>query len=181
MTYYIIGILALLIIGAGVYSYNKLVGYRELVDNAFSQIAVQVESRWDQVSSLIKAAKSYEKYESETLENITKARAYITKNSSVDAIEQDSLEFEGTLARLIALAENYPDLKASGPYRDAMAAIGTSEDKIRYARMIYNDSVTKLNRAIKVFPTVLYAGLLGFRERDYFQGSPDKEEMPSWD
>ncbi len=180
----ILGIFILMIIvilAWGVSTYNSLVGTREMVDNAKAQIATQVESRWDAVKSLIEATKQYSKHEAEVLESVTASRASIGNDSSIKQIENSESEFNSVLGRLIAVAENYPDLKASNVYESTMASINKFEDYVRNARMIYNDMVTKFNRKIKMFPVSILAGMFNFTERDYFEGTQTKKDMPSWE
>lgn len=179
---FIIAIILLVVVVFWVISiYNSLVTLRERVDNAKAQIATQIESRWDAVKSLIEATKQYSKHEAEVLESVTEKRASLGKNSSVEQIENAEREFNGVLGRLIAVSESYPDLKASGVYQSTMASINKFEDNVRNARMIYNDVVTRFNRKIKMFPSSIIAGMFKFEERDYFQGSETKQDMPSWE
>lgn len=180
MQYVILAAIAA-IIGAWVVStYNRLVTVRERVANAKAQIATQIESRWDALKSLIDATKQYSKHEAEVLEGVTEKRASIGKNSSVEEIENADREFNSVLGRLIAVSENYPDLKASQVYQSTMTSINKFEDNVRNARMIYNDVVTKLNRTIKMFPSNIIAGIFKFEEEEYFQGSESKQDMPNW-
>lgn len=179
---FIILIVVLVAVGFWVMSsYNSLITLRERVDNAKAQIATQIESRWDALKSLIEATKQYSKHEAEVLESVTEKRASIGKNSSVSQIENSEQEFNNVLGRLIAVSESYPDLKASGVYQTTMASVNKYEDNVRNSRMIYNDIVTRFNRAIKMFPGSIIAGIFKFTERDYFQGTETKQEMPSWE
>lgn len=179
----IIIILAIVaIIGFWVMSvYNSLVTLRERVDNAKAQIATQIESRWDALKNLIDATKQYSKHEGEILEKVTESRSNIGRNSSVEEIENAEREFSGALGRLIAVSENYPDLKASQVYQTTMESVNKFEDNVRNSRMIYNDVVTRFNRKTKMFPSSIVAGMFNFEEREYFQGSESKQDMPSWE
>ncbi len=181
MTLIIILVLVVVIGFWVVSTYNRLITVRERVDNAKAQIATQIESRWDAIKSLIEATKQYSKHEAEVLQGVTEKRASIGKNSSVGQLENAEKEFNGVLGRLIAVSENYPDLKASGVYQTTMASINKFEDNVRNARMIYNDVVTKFNRAIKVFPASILAGIFKFEEREYFAGTEAKQDMPGWE
>ena len=177
-------IIIVIIVALGLWvmsTYNSLITLRERVDNAKAQIATQIESRWDAIKSLIDATKQYSKHEADVLESVTAKRASIGQNSSVAQLEQSEQEFNGVLGRLIAVSENYPDLKASGVYQTTMAAINKQEDNVRNSRMIYNDVVTRFNRAIKLFPGSIIAGIFKFLPGDYFQGTETKQEMPSWE
>lgn len=176
--------LVILVVGIGFWvmsTYNRLVTVNERVDNAKAQIATQIESRWDAIKSLIEATKQYSKHEAEVLEGVTEKRASIGKNSSIEQMESAEREFNGVLGRLIAVSEAYPDLKASNVYQSTMASINKFEDNVRNARMIYNDVVTRFNRAIKVFPSNILAGMFNFKERDYFEGTESKQDMPGWE
>lgn len=174
-------IVLLIVLVAWVVSiYNSLVTTRERVDNAKAQIATQIESRWDSVKSLIDATKQYSKHEAETLENVTQQRASIGQNSSIKDMENSEAALNGVIGRLIAVSENYPDLKASKVYENTMTSINKFEDHVRNARMIYNDTVTKYNRKIKMFPSSIIAGMFNFESRTYFEGTETKQDMPSW-
>lgn len=165
----------------GVGIYNSLVTLRERVDNAKAQIATQIESRWDAIKSLIEATKQYSNHEAEVLESVTEKRASIGRSSSVSEMENAEREFNNVLGRLIAVSENYPDLKASGVYQSTMTSINKFEENVRNARMIYNDVVTRYNRKTKVFPSSIVAGMFNFEQREYFEGTETKQEMPSWE
>lgn len=161
-------------------TYNRLVGVREKVANAKGQIAAQIESRWDALTNLIDATKSYTTHEAETLKEVVNARARVTEGSSVGEMEADNETFHSALGRLIAIGEAYPDLKASTIYRETMASVNTYENNVRHARMIYNDTVTNLNRSVQVFPANLIAGTFGFHKEEYFRETEEKREMPKW-
>ncbi len=179
---FIIGLIILLVIVLAwvVSIYNSLVTLRERVDNAKAQIATQIESRWDAIKSLIEATKQYSTHEAEVLEKVTESRASIGRGSSIKDIEEDQSQLESMVARLIAVSEAYPDLKASAVYKDTMASINKFEDNVRNSRMIYNDIVTRYNRKLKVFPSSIVAGVFNFQAREYFQGTETKQDMPSW-
>ena len=180
---FLIGIIVLLVVLAvwAVGVYNSLVTLRERVDNAKAQIVTQIESRWDAIKSLIEATKQYSSHEAEVLESVTASRASIGRGSSVADIEKDQGQLDSVLGRLIAVSEAYPDLKASTVYQDTMASINKYEDNVRNSRMIYNDTVTRYNRMLKVFPSSIIAGMFNFAAREYFEGSEAKKDMPSWE
>lgn len=176
----VLGIVAVLAIWV-IKSYNGLVGLRELVRNAMGQIAANVESRWDALKSLIDATKKYSAHEAETLEKIVKARSGINSGSTATEVEKDQDMFTQAMSRLAVVVEAYPDLKANELYLNTMDKIHIYEQDVKNARMVYNDTVTRFNRALLVFPTVLIGRLLGFTEFDYFKNSESKAEMPSWE
>ena len=165
----------------GVITYNKFISLGERVTNGKAQIATQIESRWDAVTSLINATKRYSQHEVETLESIVEKRVNISENSSVDELEKGDTQLNNVVGRLIAISENYPDLKASDVYQNTMNSINEYENNVRHSRMIYNDVVTRFNRLLKMFPSNLIASIFNFKTREYFQATQSKEEMPAWD
>jgi LemA protein len=172
----VLALIALWVIKA----YNDLIKSREFVRNAMSQISAQIESRWDALKSMIEGTKQYAEYEAKTLENITEKRTSLNSQSTVSEVEQDDSLFDQALGRIFAVAENYPDLKASNLYRDTISNIDKYEQQVRQSRMIYNDSVTKYNRLIQSVPTNIIAGIFNFNSERYFEGTAEKTEMPSW-
>lgn len=177
----VVGIIIVLIILWVISTYNSLVSLRERVSNATAQIATQIESRWDAVKSLIDATKQYAKYEGETLEKITENRSSIGRNSSVSEMEADQEQFNNVLGRLIAVSENYPDLKASNVYQTTMKSINDYENNVRNSRMIFNDVVTRLNRKIQMFPSNIVASIFAFKTQAYFESTENKRDMPTWE
>ncbi|MDD7305474.1 MAG: LemA family protein [Peptoniphilaceae bacterium] len=170
-------IVAILVIFA-IATYNSLVRNEEMVANSMAQIAAQVESRWDALRNLMDATKHYSNFELEAFEKITQNRSAINKKSSPSDVEEDDQAFAGAMRSFYAVAENYPDLKSSELYKDTMASINKYEDNVRHSRMIYNDTVTKFNRSIKTFPQNLFAGMLGFSEKEYFANDQTKVDAP---
>lgn len=162
-------------------AYNKFINLRERVYNSRAQIATQLESRWDALKSLIQATKQYAKHEAEVLENVTASRSAIGQNSSVNELEENATKFNNVLGRLIAVAESYPDLKASGVYQSAMNSVNEYENKVRQSRMIYNDTVTMYNRRTKTFPSNIIAGMFNFTPEAYFEVTESKTDMPTWE
>jgi|SRR5690625_3449858 len=160
--------------------YNRFITLSERVSNAKAQIATQIESRWDAVKNLISATKEYAKHESELLENITEKRTSLGQESSMDEIEENDEQLNNVVGRLIAISENYPDLKASEVYQQTMESVNKFEDHVRHARMIYNDIVTRFNRQLKQFPTNIIGKVFNFTEKEYFERTESKAEMPSW-
>ena len=162
-------------------SYNNLIRLREMVKNAMGQIAANVESRWDALKSLIDANKKYSAQEAETLEKVVQARGGVNSSSSVKDIEADDNMFTQALSRLAVVVESYPELKANTLYLNTMDKIDSYEQDVKNSRMIYNDTVTRFNRAMLVFPVVLVSRMLGFSEYEYFQHTESKSNPPSWD
>lgn len=151
----------------------------ENINNAMSQIGVQLSSRWDALSALLELTKDYSEHEYKTLSETTMARRPINaKSSPAEAAEQDNLLIDA-MSRVMAVAEQYPALKADQGYTKTMDHFNQYEGMVRQSRLIYNDSVTKLNRSIRMFPTSLIAGMMGFAKRDYLEENQTKEDTPS--
>lgn len=161
-------------------SQRKLVVLDENINNAMSQIGVQLSSRFDALTALLDLTKGYAAHEAETLENTIKARRrVITASSSAsDVMDQENIITEA-LGKISMVAERYPDLKANTNYIKTMDSVNSYESAVRTSRLIYNDSVTKLNRTLRMFPTSLIGGLLGFAQRDYLETDSNKADMPS--
>lgn len=179
MIYIILGIVAIILISV-IAMYNNLVRLRENILNSKGQIATQVQSRWDALTSLIKGTEIYQDYEKDALMDIVNSRNSFMKNSSIEEIEKDDKIFKSAMGRLLAVVENYPELKASNLFEKTMDSINEYENKVRHSRMIYNDTVTKYNRSIMVFPNSLIASSMGFKKEEYFENEAEKSEMPSW-
>lgn len=162
-------------------TYNQFISLGERVANGKAQIAAQIESRWDAITNLIAATKQYASYEAETLENIINKRVRVTENSELEQLENEEEKFNQMFSRLLAISENYPDLKASEVYKQTMASVEKFENNVRHARMMYNDIVTRFNRLVRMFPSNIIAMIFKFNVKSYFQQTETKEAMPSWD
>ena len=159
---------------------RKLVILDENISNAMSQIGVQLSSRFDALTALLDLTKGYAKYESETLiETIKSRRSVITAKSTPDDVLTQEGIISEALGRIAMVTEQYPELKANQTYIKTMNAVETFENMVRTSRLVYNDSVTKLNREIRMFPTSIIAGMLGFKQREYLVEQADKVNMPS--
>ena len=158
---------------------RQLVSKEELCKNALSQIGVQQASRWDALTALADMTKSYSEYEYKTLRDVIAQRRPINSSSTVaDANAQEGL-LTNALSRIIAIGEQYPELKASETYVKTMDSINLYENQVRTSRMVFNDSVTNFNRLVRQFPNSLIAGMLGFSVKDYLVENQGKEQMPS--
>lgn len=176
----IIALLVVLLAGWVMSTQRRLVVMDENINNTMSQIGVQLSSRFDALTALLDLAKGYAAHESQTLiETIKSRRSVITaKSTPQDVLQQEGVISEA-LGRISMVAERYPELKADKGYAKCMDAVDSYEKMVRTSRLIYNDSVTKLNREIRMFPVSLIAGMLGFRQRDYLEAREDKADMPS--
>ena len=176
----VIAVLALLVLWViGVQ--NKLVKSDELCKNALKQINVQQISRYDALQALIKLTREYASYEADTLEKIIAQRKMVSSpNPSVEDINANEAALKDIGARLIAVAEQYPDLKANENYKQTMASIEKYEENVRLSRMTFNDTVTKYNNQVRMFPGSLVAGILGFPQREYLADEPAKKDYPAF-
>ncbi|MCA9343854.1 MAG: LemA family protein [Candidatus Nomurabacteria bacterium] len=149
--------------------YNGLVRSKVRVDEAWSDITVQLKRRTDLIPNLVETVKGYAKHEKSVFEEVTKARTAIMDAKGVkDTAHADNM-FEGALKSLFAVAEAYPDLKANENYKQLQEELVDTEDKIQASRRFYNGAVRDLNTKIQVFPTNIFAGMLGFSAREFFE------------
>ncbi len=168
MLWILVAVVAVLII-ALIAIYNTLVKNKIRVDEAWSDITVQLKRRADLIPNLVESVKGYAKHESEVFQNVTEARAALLGANGVKETEKAENMFEGALKSLFAVAEAYPELKADQNFRDLQTELVDTEDKIQASRRFYNGAVRDLNVAIRTFPTVLFARMLGFSEREFFE------------
>jgi LemA protein len=158
--------------------YNSLVKRRNQVDNAWSQIDVQLKRRHDLIPNLVETVKGYAAHERGTFEAVTQARANaINAQSPVEQAQGENV-LSGALKSLFAVAEAYPDLKANQNFLNLQEELTSSEDRVAYARQFYNDSVLSYNTQIQKFPTVFLAGMFHFEKREFFDAAPEDTETP---
>ena len=168
-------IIALAIIGilivALVVIYNQLVRLRNQMKNAWAQIDVQLKRRYDLIPNLVETVKGYVKHERETMEAVTKARNLAQQVSGAGAAVRGKAEGElsAALARLLAVAEAYPDLKANQNFLALQEELSSTENKISFSRQFYNDSVLGLNNQVQMFPSNIVASMTGFKNGEFFE------------
>lgn len=150
-------------------TYNSLVTLKVRVDEAWSDITVQLKRRLDLIPNLVETVKGYTKHESDVFENVTKARAEVLGAKGVKETAAAENQFEGALKSIFAVAEAYPDLKASQNFQELQQELVDTEDKIQASRRFYNGGVRELNTKIQTFPTNLIAGMFKFEKRDFYQ------------
>lgn len=168
MIWIIVGVIVVIVI-ALIGMYNALVKLNVRVDEAWSDITVQLKRRADLIPNLVNTVKGYAKHEKEVFENVTKARtAVMDAKGPAETAKADNM-FEAALKSLFAVAEAYPDLKASDNFKQLQADLTDTEDKIMASRRFYNGSARDLNTKIKMFPTNIFAGMLGFKVREFFE------------
>lgn len=178
MAVFILAVIIVILILWFVSTQRKLVAMDENTNNAMSQIGVQLSSRWDALTALLDLTKGYAKHEYETISETIKMRSSINiKSSAKDVDEQENILTEA-MEKIMAVAESYPELKANENYIKTMDSVNKYEETVRKSRLVYNDSVTKLNRTIRMFPTSLVAGVLGIGSRDYLEANDKKADMP---
>ncbi len=164
----ILGIVA--IIGIFLWAtYNSLVTLKLRVDEAWSDITVQLKRRLDLIPNLVNSVKGYAAHESGVFEKVTQARANALNAQGVKETAEAENMFEGALKSLFAVAEAYPDLKANQNFIQLQDELVDTEDKIQAARRFYNGGVRDLNTKIQLFPNNIFAGMLGFKEREFFE------------
>lgn len=159
--------------------YNSLVRLRNQVDNAWSQIDVQLKRRHDLIPNLVETAKGYMKHERETFEKITEARSRAMGAKTVAEAAKAENALSGALSQFLLVVENYPELKANQNFLALQETLTSTENKIAYARQAYNDQVLFYNNKIQMFPSNLIAGMFGFTKRDFFEiEQPAQREVP---
>lgn len=152
-------------------TYNGLVKLGVRVDEAWSDITVQLKRRADLIPNLVESVKGYAAHEKEVFENVTNARAAMlgAAQQGPAAAAKAENQFEGALKNLFAVAENYPQLRASENFQQLQNELVDTEDKIQASRRFYNGGVRDLNTKVKMFPTNMIAGMLGYKEREFFE------------
>jgi len=168
----IIGAIVLIVVLFFWLGYNSLVKNRNRVDNAWSQIDVQLKRRHDLIPNLVETVKGYAAHERGTFEEVTAARANAINAQGPEQTAAAENQLTGALKSLFAVAEAYPDLKANQNFLQLQEDLTATEDKVAYARQFYNDSVLTYNTKIQQFPTVILAGMFNFDKRDFFDAEP---------
>jgi LemA protein len=171
----VIVVLILLVFWLG---YNGLVKRRNQVDNAWSQIDVQLKRRHDLIPNLVETVKGYAAHERGTFEAVTNARANAINAQTPAEQAQAENVLSGALKSLFAVAEAYPDLKANQNFLNLQEELTSAEDRVAYARQYYNDSVLSYNTQIQKFPTNFLAGMFNFERREFFDAAPEDTETP---
>jgi LemA protein len=169
-----------------IFTYNGLVRLRNMVDEAWNQISVQLKRRHDLIPNLVAAVRGYMEFEQDTLTRVIEARGAAVsaqQRGPQGAAEQAQAEnfLSGALRQLFALVEAYPQLRANENVMSLQEELTTTENQIAFSRQHYNGTVREFNTSLQTFPTVLIAGMFGFRERDYFQIDEADAAVPTVD
>lgn len=174
ITLVLVGLLVLVVIAL----YNRLVRLRNRSENAWAQVDVQLRRRYDLVPNLVETVKGYASHERATFETVTAARTRAQQASSVEEQAQAENALTAAIGRLFALAEAYPELRATENFQDLQRQLEETEQKIAVARQIYNDAVLSYDNALETVPTNLIASVFGFEPRAYFEIEEPAREAP---
>jgi LemA protein len=174
----VIAIVVLLVL-ISVVLYNGLIRRRNQVENAWAQIDVQLKRRIDLIPNLVETVKAYAAHEKETLDNVIRARnaAIAAPNTPAAQAEADGA-VASALKQVFALSEAYPDLKANQNFLALQEELTATEGRVAYARQFYNDSVLNYNNKLQQFPTVIFANMMHFQKREYFQADIASRDVP---
>ncbi len=174
----VLAVLAGLVALWALVTFNSLVRARNRIDNAWSQVDVQLKRRYDLIPNLVETVRGYAEHERETLEAVTLARQAGLSAESVPAQADAENLITAALRRLFVLAEAYPELKANESFLRLQEELTATEDRIAYARQFYNDSVLRYDNKLETFPTMIVAALFAFEPRPYFEIEDPRERGP---
>ena len=174
-------IIIVVIVGGAVLIYNSLIGLQNRVQNGWKQIDVQLKRRHDLIPNLVESVKGAMEFERDTLERVMAARARAVAATGVRATAAAENDLSQSLGRLLAVMENYPDLKANENVLKLQEELTTTENQIAFARQFYNDMVMQLNTREQVFPASVIANFFGFRPAEYFTAAEEDRSTPRVD
>jgi LemA protein len=181
----VLGVIAFLVIAVGVWAAsanNQLVALQESMNASWAQVETVLQRRFDLIPNLVSTVKGYAAHEKEILAETTRLRSQWGAAKSVDEKAKAAGQLEGTLARLLVVAEQYPDLKANQNFRDLQFELSGTENRISVERQRYNDTVRAYNTRVRSFPTSIIASFGGFHPSDaYFEAAPAAKEVPKVD
>ena len=179
MEFIVIGLLVLLVVFA-IAQYNRLIRLNITVDEAFAQIEVQLKRRADLIPNLVETVKGYAAHEQSTFDAVVAARAKSTSASGIADVSAADGALTNALRGLLAVAEAYPDLKASANFLSLQEELSTTENKVAFARQFYNDNVRELNTAVATVPTNLFVGLAKVSAREFYElENPSDRTVPN--
>lgn len=174
----IIGIVVGILVLGVIVLFNRLVRLRNRTDNAWSQVDVQLKRRYDLIPNVVETVKGYASHERDTFEAVVRARAAAQEAGTVDEQAEAENFLTGALRKLFALAEDYPELRASENFQNLQAQLAETENKISVARQIYNDTTLSYNNSVQTFPSTLVATAAGFETRSYFEVADGARSAP---
>lgn len=176
--FWILIALVLIVLLAFVYYFNRFATLGNRIDNSLSQIDVQLKKRADLVPNLINTVKGYAKHEKSIMEEVTKARKAFMSSTSMEQKVKTGAELQTALKSILAISENYPQLKANENFLQLQQELASIEDKIAYARQYYNDSILSYNNSCKTFPGVLFASMYGKTPKPYLEIPKEEKAVP---
>jgi len=169
----ILAIVAIIVVFV-IATYNSLITLKQRVKNAWSQIDVQLQRRFDLIPNLVETVKGYMGHESEVLEKVTSLRTSWANANTVHEKSELDNQLSGALRTIMAVSENYPDLKASENFSQLQEELQNTENKISFSRQFYNDTTTKYNTKLELFPSNIIAGMFGFKAEELFEAESDE-------
>ena len=178
MGYVIAGVVVVVLVMAIVGIYNSLVRLRNRTDNAWAQVDVQLKRRYDLIPNVVETVKGYAAHEKSTFEQVVEARNRAVAARTVEEQGQAENFLTGALKQLFALAEAYPDLKASQNFSELQAQLAETENKIAVSRQIYNDSVLTFNNRVQTVPSNMVAAVTGFSVKPFFDAPDAADQAP---
>ena len=180
MTWVIVAIVVVVLLAlAVVLLYNRLVRLRNRVENAWAQVDVQLRKRYDLIPNLVETVKGYASHERATFEEVTQARTRAQQAQTVEQQAEAENALTAAIGRLFAVAEAYPELRATENFQQLQAELAETENKIQVARQVYNDTVLTYDNALETLPTSVIAAVFNFRPRIYFEAEGAAREAPS--
>jgi LemA protein len=177
---YILGAVALIVVVAPIISYNRFVSQRNLIANSWSNVDTELKRRYELIPNLVETVQGYAAHERAVLEEVTRARAEaIAATGGPESQAAAENPLVSALRGLLAIVENYPELKASEHFLELQRELANTEDRIQAARRFYNANVAEYNRRVQAFPSNVIAGIFSFKEAEYFRIDPAMREVPA--
>ena len=174
----ILGVLVLIIAGV-ILMYNGMVKAEEEVSNKYSGIETNLQRRTDLIPNLVNTVKGYASHETEVFAAVNESREKLMGANTPEELAKADKEMKTSMSRLFAISESYPELKSNENYINLQDELAGTENRIAVSRKEYNESVKKYNASIKTFPKVMFAGMFGFDQKDYFEASEGAENVPN--
>ncbi len=175
----VVAVILVALIAGIVSTYNGLVSKSENVSNKEAQIQTNLQRRADLIPNLVETVKGYAAHEEGVYTALADARAKLNSASNPEEYTEADKEYQSAISRLLVVVENYPELKADQNFINLQDELSGTENRIATSRKDYNDAVTDYNKSIKKFPAVIFAGMLGFEKSEYFEASPESQQVPS--
>jgi len=178
----VIGLLAVMLFSSFIGTYNRLQVLDESVNSSWSQVENQLQRRGDLIPNLVNTVKGYAKHEKDIFISVAESRSKLSgaiKSGNMKQISKAEGEMSGALSRLLAISENYPQLKADKVFINLQDELAGTENRVAVARKDFNENVKVINSQIRVFPTNIIAGMLGIQKREYFEAEEAKKASPN--